>query len=214
MKLSVLFMIFCIVATKSGLTQKVKFTPGSYVNQGGDTLKGYISIKNTNSVSTFDFKEQPEDDKVYTVLLDTCKSLSSESANFVTWLISRNMTYVDKFNFTIRNVDSFLTASIPMRLLYKGRQLSLYYYYDVKDHFFVYDETRMQELLVRYRYPNQLERMQNVKINSPSYYVYPVYRDQIMTLVSGKLTRTQKFLVENAEYEKMSLIKVFKSLDK
>lgn len=214
MKFLTLLLISGILINMPGFSQKKKFSPASYITQNGDTVNGYLYIKNKKTFSSFSFKDQLDDAKEYTVLLDTCKSVSSEKVNFMNCLVTRSMTYIDRLQYDIRNVDSFITASIPLRLLYKGRQLSLYYYYDVKDHFFVYDQEKMQELMIRYRYPTQFENLQNINVQAAKYYINPIYRDQIATMVNNQLTWSQAYALYTAEYEELPLIKVFKSLDK
>ena len=211
-------VIFLLLSFCSKAQDKRKFVPGSYVTQKGDTIKGYIFmppdnyIPRDNAFGTFNFKNQFEDISISVISYDSCRLISSGGESFSVWRIQRNMTYVDKFDFTIRNIDSNITAPIPLKLLYKGVQFSLYHYHDVKDHFFIYDGKTMQELLIQFRYLTAWEQIP-CGSQTPQHYVIPVYHQQIMWMMNNQLTKRQQDFIESTDYETRPLVKLFKYLD-
>lgn len=211
MRLYFLCFVFAITFFKTGFAQRV-FVPGFYVALNSDTVKGYISIERENTVTSFRYKNFLDGQNSVSISLDSCKMVSCENETIQNWLVSRDMSYIDNFNFDIINPDSMVTATIHLRQLYSGPKLSLYYYKDIKDHFFVYDGTYMQELSVTYRYLTDFEKMQYTR-NVPKYYVNTVYKNQLRVLMNFNLTKTQKIILQHAEYRKDDLIQLFKSLN-
>jgi len=204
-----LFSFFLSITAKS--FEQTKFLNGFYINQNGDTVKGYTSLKSKDQ-GYFEFKSSLQE-KPVSILFDTCKQVGQKDRILETWLVSRNMSYVDKFSFDIINQDSLINAFIPLESLYKGSYFSLYSYHDIKDHFFIYDGVSMQELRVSYRYLTDWEKMQNVNRNMPKYLITPVYKKQITSIVGQRLTKKQWELIENTGYDKKSFIRLFKTLN-
>ncbi|MGN6165402.1 MAG: hypothetical protein ACTHOF_12760 [Flavisolibacter sp.] len=175
-------------------------------------VKEIVLFQDSYSLSFSNYKSSFLTDQTTYTFNDYTPQVNYEDS-LANWLVTRNMCYVDKFNLEIVNIDSSITASIPLKLLYKGNQLSLYYFYDVKDHFFVYDGNNMQELLVFYRYLTDWEKRQYTQ-NVPYYIVTPAYRNQILALMHGQLTNKQKKQIETTTYDVSSLIRLFAGLDK
>jgi hypothetical protein len=207
--------LFCFVLLsiffKTGFAQE-SFVPGWYVTFNSDTVKGYIFIGREKPFTSFQYKNSSGSQNRINISLDSCKMVSYENETIENWLVSRDMSYIDNFNFDIINSDSVITAAIPLKQLYKGPKLSLYYYNDIKDHFFVYDGKYMQELSLTYRYLTDFEKMQYTR-NVPRYYVNTVYKNQLRALMEFNLTKKQKIILEHAEYKKADLIQLFKSLN-
>jgi hypothetical protein len=208
-------VLFCIAICLQGIpaaAQTKPFVPGFYVNHKGDTLKGHLSINRPVSASTFRFKETPQGDATQ-VSFDSSRLLVTKNATYLSRTVTRSMTYVDLFDFTIRLPDSSVTAAIPLRLLHTGPRFSLYHYHDKRDHFFIGHDGTIEELSVTYRYATQWER-QKYFVNPPTYFTNPMYRGQLPALMHYKLTRRQQNLVEVTEYEERSLIKLLKALER
>ena len=194
------------------MSQDSKYIPGFYVNQNGDTVSGYFYTKDKSALSNLKIKRDLSEKTSHTISFDTCKVLSFGNDTYFNWYGKRGMAYISKFNFEIINIDSFVTEKIPLKLLYHGSYLSLYHYHDVTDHYFVGSTNSVEELSISYRYITDWEKMR-YSINPPTYFINPIYRDQIITLMSDKLTRKQKYLVESCEFDAISLIRLFKKVN-
>lgn len=198
------------------IAQNKSFSPGYYIDQRGDTIKGFISMNDKDTTSViFKFKTQLQDANAIIIPFDSSKSVFFKDELYVIWHGKKWMEYVDKFNFDIINPGKSITATIPLKLLYKGSRLSLYYYFDVKDHFFIDDGNSMDELLVKYRYISDWEKTQDLnRINLPTYFSSPLYQYQIIAKMGDQLKRKQKFLIEATEYETRAMLTLFKALDR
>jgi len=65
---------------------------------------------------------------------------------------TRDLSYVDPIEMVVKLEDSTRTEALLLQRIYLGSNLSLFYYQDVvKEHFFVYDNDKMQELIIRYK---------------------------------------------------------------
>ena len=153
---------------------------------------------------SFKFKRQLSDMVVSNISYDSCKLLNLADEEYVIWNGKRNMTYIDENDFTIKNIDSNAKSFIPLKLLYKGSRLSLYHFHDVKDHFFVGDGKSIEELAIGYRYITDWEKRLYVR-NTPTYFISPFFRNQIISKFENRLTRKQMNILENTDYKKISL---------
>lgn len=192
-------------------SQTKDFVSGYYINQRGDTIVGYGALKSVYISGVFKFKRQLPGNDISNISFDSCRSIFLGDEIFVPWYGKRSMTYVDKYDFTIKNIDSSIYGTIPLKLLYKGNLLSLYHYYDVKDHFFLGDAGSIEELTIVYRYITDWEKRLYVR-NTPAYFISPFYRNQIISKFDNRLTKKQINLIETSEYEKRSLIRLFRTL--
>jgi hypothetical protein len=211
MKYSILLFSISLVSNIS-VSQTKAFVSGYYINQRGDTVVGYGSFKYESAPVALRFKSQMSDIDVSNISFDSCKMIYLADEMFVTWNGKRSMTYVDKNDFTIKNIDSSVVSCIPLKLIFKGKLLSLYHYYDVKDHFFVGDERSIEELAIGYAYITDWEKRLYVR-NTPTYFTSPFYRNQIISRFESKLTRKHMNLLEHTDYDKISLVKLFKVLN-
>jgi hypothetical protein len=214
MKISALPLLFYLFfITTNCFAQKNNFTPGYYIKQNGDTVKGFINVKNENQITTFNYKKLLLDSNSITLYFDNCSELVSGTESFVNWSGTMRMTYIDKFEMAIKNPDKFNTGSFSLHLLFYGEPLSLYYYHNLFDHYFVKKGDSIAELFSSYRYITEWEKSSYIT-NSPTYIINPTYRNQIIALMQDALTKKQLTFIENLDYDKQSLIKLFKSIDK
>lgn len=200
-----LFSTICISQTNG-------FVAGYYINQKGDTVAGFGYLKADEIPVFFRFKRQLSDDVFSNISYDSCKLLYLADEVYVIWNGKRSMTYVDKYDFTIKNIDSTVKSFIPLKLIYKGSPLSLYHFHDVKDHFFLGDGEAIEELAISYRYLTDWEKRLHVR-NTPAYFISPFFRNQIISKFESGLSRKQMNILENTDYKKNSLIKLFKALN-
>lgn len=141
--------------------QKEKFHDGTVITVSGDTLQGLIAFKKYSS---------PEDQVLY-------KKTESAPEQVYSWgqlsevkdedgklelkvfNTTRNMEYVDGTDFSIHGKDSLSAGPVPLHPIYLGHKLSLYSLYDKGTFFFIYDGKELRQLIQKYRYLTQAERM-------------------------------------------------------
>lgn len=209
--ISLLLFLFFLI-NHDCMSQKNNYVAGFYVNQKGDSVNGYFSINKNDALSNFKFKSRLQESSHLNISFDTCKTLSFGKNYYINWFGKRGMAFISKFEFTIINIDSFRTEKIPLKLIFKGNHLSLYYYRDVTDHFFMSLDNSIEELSISYKYLTDWEKL-HYTVNLPTYLITPLYRYQIIARMSDKLTTKQKYLVESCEYDVMDLTRLFRKLD-
>lgn len=187
------------------------YQPGLYITPGGDTLKGYTSVPASSGDHHFYFSHHP-DSAGKMVGFNQCKELQSGEHDFIAWWGRRNMSYVDKFDQSVVNLDSGITERIPLRLVYKGKNTALYHFSDKTDHFFITVADTLQELLILYRPSTELDR-RPFHYNKPMYTVNPVYQNQLMGLFGIDITERQMNWINNTAYNEASLKRFFKKWD-
>jgi hypothetical protein len=206
-------LLLCVLSHHISFSQSKDFTPGYYISLQGDTIHGHLNLKK-GTPNDLKFKTDLNNKDHVIIRNADWKAVASHGRYYVKWFGARKMTYVDKIDFRIHNLDSnTLTATIPLELIYRGSRLSLYYFADATDHFFVEHNGNFQELTREYRYSTEYEKSRYV-VNPPTYFMTPVYKSEIVGLLNGKLTARQYSLLEVTEYEKKSFIRLFKSLNK
>ena len=206
----------CLTISYDAIFQDKEYEPGYYVTQNGDTIKGYFWTKDQNKLSNLKMKKEVNETISTDLSFDTCQSLLIKNRFYVSWYGKRCMAYVSKFDFDLKYIDSFLTQTIPLRLLYQGSILSLFLYRsDVKDHFFVKKGNSIAELIISYRYRTDLEKFTESHTRNPAtYYVVPAYQNQLSAYLGDKLTKKLKDNIESCDYDEVALIRLFKRLNK
>lgn len=203
----------CVFVNQHCVSQDINYKAGYYITLQGDTIKGFILVKGNNILNDVNFKNSKSDKNVNLVSLDSCNAISIGKSKYINWYGRRSMTYVTKFDFQIKNVDSFLTQRIPLKLIYSGKYLTLYHYYDIMDHFFVGYKSDIQELSISYRYLSSWERLKYT-INPPSYFITPGYRYQLIAMLKDKIPKKLTYHIESCEFEAITLTRLFRKLDK
>jgi len=209
-------LILVLLPALIGLQSLAQYEKGFLVKTSGDTIQGYFQLRlNKGVIKDCLFKSHPDKKEFTTIPQENCQfiRLNSPYRSYEKWVVSRSMTYIDKFDFTIQNPDSIVTEPILLNLLYKGRKISLYHYEDVKDHFFVFDGEQMTELMISYRYLTYPEKKKIVELKSPAFVTTRTYIDQLKQYYEfgsrGKMHR----LLNNCRYEKEDLMKLFLLMD-
>jgi hypothetical protein len=203
-----------IFSTQCCMSQEADFEAGFYINHRHDTVKGFLAVKKSGPGNAFGYKPAAGSRLVHIISSDSCMEISAGDVYYVNWFGTRNMSYIDKFDFTIKNQDSVITALIPLKLLYRGSPLSLFYFRDIIDHYFVQSENKIEELSISYRYLTTWEKTNYLaNPSTPSYYTNAYYRDQIKSLMKNILTRKQKNIIDNASFDQRALMSLFKTID-
>jgi hypothetical protein len=203
-------ILLCLIVPSICLSQE--FFPGYYISLSNDTIRGNFSSPSKTANAVFYFRQHLADDRIVKIDLNQCKELSAGKKNYISWFGKRNVSYVHKIEKTVINDSLGITGDIPLKELFKGNKLSLYYFEDETAHFFVKIEGAVQELLVMYRYSTEWERKPFL-INPPTYNYYPVYRNQLIGVMGDKMTDNLMVRIENVEYQENQLVKLFKKMD-
>lgn len=200
---------FFVCITTSLYCQDLK--EGYYINTNGDTIKGYITAPGNAPGFSFHFKNK-FDTNTSSIPFMLCKGLRYGEQEFITWYGKRSMSYVDKIDQSVVNIDSGITGLIPLRLVFKGNRTSLYHFKDKTDHFFISMADSVQELIILYRPSTEWER-KPFPVNPPTYIVNPAFRNQLMMLMGDGITDKQVSWIGGTEYEETSLKKFLKKFD-
>ena len=204
-------LVFLTFVICSECKSQEKYRRGFILKNNGDTLAG-LFLLNKVTPGKLTFKKN-NGDAPATLLPDGIKYLSLGKIRYIRWTGTRNMTYVDKFDFYIKKQDSTITGSVFLKEIYSGKVISLYFFRDEKEHFFAGTDNSITELIVDYRYPTDFEKMQQQGMNNPpSYFSTPRYQTQIKKL-AGDLTRRKINEIEATEFDQLPLIRLFKFLD-
>jgi len=189
------------------------FKEGYYISKDSDTIPGFItgSLKNDNRLIKFknNIYEEPR-----IISIDTIISFVYGKVEYVSWYGKRRMTHPDKIDFTIKNFDSSSKEEwIPLQTLLKGKLISLYFYEDIKEHFFAGNGSEIQELMITYRDPQEAEKYKPQR-QMPTYITLPVFRQQLHRTLQGNLSEKLVSLLYITDYNKRSLLNFFKRVNR
>ena len=205
-----IFFIF-FISYKNSFASHGDPVNGFYVNKNGDTVYGSFPKKIPRGTAVFKF--QPTGGSaIMNISFDTCIAVSCGEVLYKKWYGTRSMAYIDKFTLDIVNLDNYETGIITLERVFQGESLGLYYFRDVRDHFFIEKDGYIDELAISYRYTTDSEKLQ-YPINPPTYFINPVYRAQLISLMGDKLSKKKKLLVESCEFNLLSLTRLLKKID-
>ncbi len=207
-----LTFILCFVINSNCISQNNNYVAGYFLNQKGDTIKGYFLAEKNNQLADLKFKKNIKESSFLNISFDTCQAVSFEGFSYLNWYGKRSMTYISNSDLMIVNQDSIKTEMIPLKLIYNGKHLSLYYYSDVTDHFFMGVDGVIEELAIYYRYSTDWEK-RRYTINPPTYFISPNYRYQILKAIANTLSKKKKYLIENCKFNIVDLKNLFKKID-
>ncbi|MES2647777.1 MAG: hypothetical protein V4717_12920 [Bacteroidota bacterium] len=203
--------LFIFVSTNC-LSKDIKYVPGFYIGNNGDTVNGFFQVKDYNLPTIIKFKKDLLQEEGTWLSVDTCKALVVNQEAYVVWYGKRGMCYINQMDLNLVNIDSFRTERIPLKLIYHGNALSLYLYHDVTDHFFVGTGEAIHELSISYRYLTDWEKLR-FRVKPPTYLITPTFHSQLIDLMGETLTNKQSHLIEVSQYDSYSLMKLFRKLD-
>jgi hypothetical protein len=203
-------LFFCVLTLP--VFAQPDFYPGYYIPLERDTVKGYLQVPNAKTATTFNFKSSQETGAM-PISFDTCELVMVPDLSFSAWHVKRELITIDPFDFSIKYPDSSITATIPLKQLYKGKWLSLYHFRDIKDHFFVLHGGTMDELVMRYRYLTDWEKRVLIDDKLPAYVKMAGYKQQLMMQRDANFSERLVYRIEVSEYDKRSLVALFKVLN-
>lgn len=201
---------------KISLGQKISFFPGYYITHKGDTINGFGRIESTNKIQHFDFKSDQDSTSFKTIAALDCKEVAFGKEVYVTWYGKRHLSYVNGNDlYRVEHIGETVTDSICIRLAYQGKDFALYHFKGEKNHFFVKAHNRIDELILSYDYFPQGYRLAANNYQKSQYLIHKTYQPQIFSVLNNKFkSQRQVDLLYSTEYDRHSLVRLFKSLDK
>lgn len=198
----------------TALCQKNNFQPGYYVTFSGDTVKGFGKINTAKNKVELEFKGDIASNDIVRFMGIGCREMSFGKDTYITWQGKRSLEYIDKVDLSlIRNNDSYSSEKISLKLLYKGSNFALYQYQGEKDQFFMQINNSIEELILSYDYLTFQEKTQYRGNQLPAYHVMKTYQSQIYAALSDRISKKLNALVFQTEYDRFSLVKLFKKID-
>lgn len=82
---TILLILSLMSISLTSVSQDKKFTPGSYINNSGDTISGFFQINDMNTFSEIHFKLRMEENEWEYLPFDNCKSISIGKDEYVSW---------------------------------------------------------------------------------------------------------------------------------
>lgn len=211
--LAILFLLS--FACTSILAQNLAL--GYVAMHNGDTLNGHVQLKTSAEGASFISVSETPSAPARSYPLTQVKGyrLSNSKDVYSKWFVKMDMTYLDKWDLSIVNVDSTRWDSVFLKLLYKGKNLSMYTCRDVKERFFIYDKGKMQELIMKWSYPPDFRL--------PSYeylwraerrQILAIYRDQLLIYINQlRNNEVLEFKASVARYNEKDLKRIIMALD-
>ena len=101
MKLSLILLSLFLTSGFNSISQKVKYLKGYYINSQEDTIHGFLAATFKDG-PVFKYKLTADAEEVRKISSDTCKQILAGKNNYMSWYGPRGMSYIDKFEFTLR----------------------------------------------------------------------------------------------------------------
>lgn len=195
-------------------SQKPKFQEGVLITKSGERLKGLIHWKkNSSAFDSVIFKKNetgPEIHFSWSALTDVLTNDNRQMLKVCT--VKRYLEYIDANDFTIRFKDSIADETIPLVPLYTGKKLSLYQFYDKAPFYFVYDGTKMLQLVQKYRYLTMQERLFDYQ-QARRYLITDVYKGLLASYYNFYEDKKLQYVLDNTIYDERSLKYLISKMD-
>lgn len=190
--------------------QKEEYFQGMFISKRGDTAKGMIAV--VNKGAGFKFKSEQEGFK--DIQLDSVSQVIVNNNRYTTWFGKRNVIWLDPIEHEVKNVDSFRTELIPLKLQHEGTKYSLYSYHDETERFFIGYDGKIEELLMYYQVLSEKHYRDNSLLFSrPRYTSFFVFRDQVVAILGGKVSNRQRNQIFNTDYNLQHMKRMIKRID-
>lgn len=198
----------------SASSQKDKYEEGVIITQTGDTLRGLVSWKKeSNAGDKLLFKNQGSSvEQVFgwNQLRYVYKKDGKQALKINR--VKRNLEYIDPNDYTIRLKDSTAEDAIPLTPLFIGKKLSLYYYYDKAPFFFLYDGKEVRQLIQKYRYLTQIERMFDYE-KGRRFQITDEYKGLLAGYYDFSKDRKMRYILDNTLYEEREFKYLISKMD-
>jgi hypothetical protein len=175
-----LYVLVAWLACTSLSFAQGKYEKADLILSSGDTLKGYIQNKDWKvSPKTINFKKQLSDgsrrydvSQIRSFYLHDSKELFEAATVAVDKSVSEDRNV---------NTDAIVAESALIKVLLKG-EVSLYQYYDVRNHFFIQQgDEKMKELIIEKRTTNN-NGVTGIQINEKFKYTLSAVFDDCPSL--------------------------------
>lgn len=198
----------------SASSQKEKFEEGHLVTQSGDTLRGLISWKKKSELYDRLLFKKSEEGELQSYNWNQLRDVFDKQGKSLVKVLSvtRTLEYIDGNDYTIRLKDSIAEGPVPLIPLYTGRKLSLYYFYDKAPFYFLYDGKNIRQLVQKYRYLTQVERMFDYE-KGRRFQITDEYKGLLASYYDFSQDRKMRYILDNTLYEDRGFVYLISKMD-
>ena len=195
--------------------QKVKFYEGFVITASGDTLRGFVHWKKNSTRNDNLLFKRTENEEAKQLSWNELKYAysSHDKQALLIKTVTRSLEYIDPSDFLIKMADSVAVETIPLTPLYVGSKLSLYQYFDKGTYFFIYDGERTLQLVQKYRYLTNNEKLFYFQ-RAPRYYTFNEYHNLLLTYYDFDSDKKMRYILNDSQYEERSLYTLISRMDK
>lgn len=189
-----------------------KMVYGYVITTEGDSLNGYLSYRDIKYYrDSFLFSSDPENGNRRIFNASNCRAfgLFDPFEVFEKWTGTLDMSHINE-RYELYP-DSVKNATIFMKNIYNGSSISLFHYYDVKDHFLVKHNGNVEELIQKYARPSAWQGMKSGR--APHHNLMQIYRKQLYRFFDPEKNRRLKIEVDFSNYNYTSLLNVVQWID-
>ena len=204
-----------------------RVAPGYVVLDNGDTLKGQIELKGHYTAPDFVYYTPASGGQGKAYSVENCKAFGTGDEIYERWVVKMDMSCMNRIDFKIFFEDSTLVDTVFLKQVYKGKHLTLYKYYRgnetgflksdrEKMHFFLYDNDKLQELIISYKDATKDTHDPNVfryRADWSSRQTRMFFRDQLRAYFDWSAERKLRRQVDELQYEEAPMVKAVKSID-
>jgi hypothetical protein len=201
-----LFAIFFFVTTSGCLHAQV-YLPGYVVNNAGDTISGFLEIKEkTNNPSTVTFKKFEQSNDLITYKVKDLRGFSyRDRSSYERSYVSMTMDEVDLRLADDRRVE-IKFDSVFLKLIQRGNRVTMYSYEDdVKKRFYIRQP----------RHDKPLELGFRVVKDGPNYTYKRSYRETLVSIAEsgGMVTKPFVAKINRTDYNESSLLAIISEIN-
>jgi hypothetical protein len=201
------FLILFFFVAISGCLQAQIYVPGHVVTNAGDTLSGFLEIKEkTNNPSTVTFKKSEDSPDLTTYTIRDLQGFSyRDRDSFERNYISMTMDEVDLRLADDRRIE-IKFDSVFLKLVQRGSRVTFYSYEDnVKRRFYIRQPGHDKPLELGFR----------VVKDGPNYTYKRPYRETLMLIAEsgGTLAEPLASKITRTEYSESSLLSVISEIN-
>ncbi|MFM2138015.1 MAG: hypothetical protein RJA57_322 [Bacteroidota bacterium] len=182
-----------------------RYQKGFVVTASGDTLRGQVYWKRNSTLNDRLFFLSAAGREYQYEWKELRAASSADDDQYMQVVtLRRALEYVEPRDYTIQLQDSTAVQTLPLTRIYKGRRLSLYVYYEKAPFYFLYDGKNMIQLVQKYRYYSQVERLYDYE-KGPRIHTTDLYKGVLSGYYEFDEDRKMRYLLENALYDERYL---------
>lgn len=209
-----LFLLLLFLPAVNAISQFEKYQEGYLVLITGDTIHGQLSWKKNSSPNdkVIFKKDELDQPQVYNWSLIAEILDKDRQQQMMVATVRRNLEYISEDDFTIMLKDSTAEGPVPLRPLYRGKNLSLYTLYDKSPFYFLYDGKQVKQLVQKYRYLTQTERMFDYELGR-RFHITPEFRGVLAAYYDFSDDPKMRYILAHTLFEDRSMKVLISKMD-